>query len=71
MTFQRFADEAFGSRQVTVLAEQELDCIAHAFDGAVELHPATANPDTSFINAPLAGDRTFSPVEAFKQQRRK
>lgn len=43
---------------------------SHALDGAVEIHPATAHPDISFINGPLASDRTFPPVEAFEQQRR-
>jgi|UPI00003A3937 hypothetical protein len=71
MTVQRFADDASAGREVTVFAEEELYRVAYAVDGAVEIHPATAHPDISFINVPLAGDRTFSPVEAFKQQRGK
>src|SRR5690606_4438703 len=68
--FQRFAQEAFRRRQVTVLAEEELDRVAAAIDRAVKIRPPSANPDIGFINVPLASNRTFSPVEAFKQQRR-
>lgn len=59
MTFQRVADKAFGSRQVTLLAEEELDRGAHAIDGGVKIHPATAHSDVSFINVALASDRTL------------
>jgi hypothetical protein len=48
MTVQRFADEAFWQQAATVLAEEELDRVAHAVDGAVEIHPAAAHPDISF-----------------------
>jgi hypothetical protein len=57
-----------GSWQDTLLAEEELDRADHAIDGAVEIHPATAPPDISFINVPLASDRMFPTVEASKQQ---
>jgi hypothetical protein len=49
MTLQRLADEAFGSDQIPVFAEEELDRIAHAVDGAVEIHPAPAHPDISIV----------------------
>lgn len=65
----RLPDKAFGRRQVTLLAEEKLDRVTHAVDGAVKIHPVTGHPDISFINVPLAGDRTFSPVEVLKQQR--
>lgn len=40
MTVQRFADEALGSRQVAVFAE-ELDRVARSVDGAAEIRVPT------------------------------
>ena len=49
MTLQRLAQEAFGRRQITVLAEPELDRVADAVDGAIEIHPLAANLDVGFV----------------------
>ena len=70
MTPQRLAQEAFGRRQITTLAEPELDGIADAVDGAIEIHPAAANLDIGFVDMPPSADGTLAPIEAFQQQGR-
>ena len=62
MTVQRVSDKGFGSRQVALLAREGLYRVARAIDGTLEIHPATAHPDVSFINVPLASDRAFPPA---------
>ena len=70
MTVQRFSHKAFGGRQITVLAEEELDRIAQAVDGAVEIRPATTNLHIGFVDMSFAGHATLAPVKTFEQQRR-
>ena len=53
-----------------MLAEEELDRIANAVDGAVEIRPLASNLDLGFVHMPLAGDATLAPIEALQQQRR-
>ena len=69
MSRKRLAQEAFGRRQVTVFAEEELDRVANTVDGAVEIHPLAANLDVGFIPVPPAGQRSLASVEALEQHR--
>lgn len=61
---QRFAEEALGCRQAAVPAEPELDRVADAVDGAVEIHPLTSDLDVGLIRMPFPGHRPLAPVEA-------
>ena len=69
MARQRFCEEALCRRQVTVLAEPELNGVADSVDGAIEIHPSTADLDVSFVDLPPSAD-TLTPIEAFQQQGR-
>lgn len=53
MALQGFPEEALGSQQVAVLAEPEFDRVADTVDGAVEIHPLTANLDVAFVDMPF------------------
>lgn len=53
-----------------MLAEPEFDRVADTVDGAVEIHPLTANLDVGFVEMPFAGDGTLAAVEALQQPRR-
>lgn len=68
MTLQGLAGEAFGGQKIAMLAEEELNRVADAVDGAVEIHPSAANLLICLIELPLVGDGALSPIEAFKQQ---
>lgn len=70
MTFQCLAKEAFGCWQITVCAEEELDRVAEAVDGAVEIHPLAADFDVGLVHMPLAGNAPLVPVKALQQLRR-
>jgi hypothetical protein len=70
MARQGLAEQALGSLQVTVIAEEELNRVANAVDGAVQIRPATADLDVGFVDMALSGDPTLSTVEALEQQRR-
>lgn len=70
MTLKCSAQEAFGSHQVTVFAEEELHRVTDAVDGAIEIHPLTADLDVGLVQVPLAGDGPLAPVEALQQLRR-
>jgi hypothetical protein len=67
---KRLPQEALGSRQVTVFAEDELDRVADAVDRSIEADPFAANPDVGLIHVPLAGHGALAPVEAIEQLRR-
>ncbi len=45
MTLQRLSEEAFGRRQVALLAEIEFDGVADTVDGAIEIHPLATDLD--------------------------
>ena len=70
MTLKRFAQEAFGSHQVTVFAGAELHRVTGTVDGPVEIHPLTADLDIGLVQVSLAGDASLVPVEALQQLRR-
>ena len=49
MSRKRLAQEAFGRRQVTVFAEEELDRVADAVDGSIEIHPLATDLDVGSL----------------------
>ncbi len=65
MPGQSLADKAFGSFQVSGFAEQELDRIAIAVDGAIQIKPFAFDLYVGLIKVPSSRDRSLSPVEAF------
>ena len=61
MSRKRLAQEAFGRWQVSICAEEELDRVANAIDGAVEIHPPAPDLDVSLCQFTLqSGTRAFS-----------
>lgn len=70
MACQRFCEETLGGRQIPVFTEPELDAVADAVDGAIEVHPSPAHLDVGLVRMPFAGHGALAPVEAFHQQRR-
>ena len=67
MALERLAQEASGSREVAPFAEPELDGIAIAVDGAIQVVPLAADLDVCLINMPFAADGTFAPIEPLKE----
>ena len=70
MTVESLVEEPLCHGEIAVLAEEGLNRIANAVDGAVEIHPLAPNLDVGFVHMPFAGDAAFAPVEALQQQRR-
>ena len=67
MTLQGFPEEALRRCQVAVLAEMELNRIAEAVDGSVQIHPLTPDFDIGLVDMPLASDRTLALMETLQQ----
>lgn len=53
--------------QIAISAEHELDCIAVAIDGTVQIKPPTFDLDISLVQIPFSSDFAFLPIEARKQ----
>ena len=67
MARQCLVNEALGGLQVTVLAEVELDSIAVAIDGAIEILPLAFYLNVGFIQVPFTADLSLPAIEAHKQ----
>jgi hypothetical protein len=61
------AQEALGSREVSPLAEPELDRVAVAVDGTVEIPPLASDPDVGLVDMPSASDSPLAPIEPLQQ----
>jgi hypothetical protein len=48
----RLLEEAYGSRFISILTEQETDCLTLPIDRAVEIAPLTLHFDIGFIDSP-------------------
>ena len=48
----RFPEEAYGGRFISILTQQEIDSIALLIDRAVEIAPLTIHFDIGFIDSP-------------------
>ena len=53
-----FLEEAYGSRLIPILTQQEIDCLSLLIDRAVEIAPLTLHFDIGFIDSPGCADRT-------------
>jgi hypothetical protein len=71
VSLQCLAQEALSGREIAPFAEPELDRIAVAVDGTVQIPPVTTNFDVGLINVPLARDRSLAPIELLQQAWRK
>jgi hypothetical protein len=70
MPLERLAQEPSGSREVAPLAEPELDRIAIAVDGSIEIFPLASDIDVSFVNVLLGSDGSLACIEALQKFRR-
>ena len=52
MTFDRFLEEAYGGRFISILTQQEIDSLALLIDRTVEIAPLTLHFDIGFIDSP-------------------
>ena len=67
VALERLAKEPLGGREVTPFAEPELDRVAVAVDGTVEIHPPAADLDVCLVHMPFAGDGSLATIEALQQ----
>ena len=54
-----------------MFAEEKINRVANAVDGAIQIHPLPATLDVGLIDMPLAGDGAHGPIETLQQQERK
>jgi hypothetical protein len=64
---ERLAQEPLGSSQVALLAEPELDGVAVAIDGTVEVAPLATYLNICLVDMSLGGDGSLSPIEPLQQ----
>jgi hypothetical protein len=61
--------EALSSGEIAPLAEPELDRVAVAINGAVEIFPLASDFDVGLIHVPSPTDSSLAPVELLDQER--
>ena len=52
MTFDRFLEEAYGGRFISILTEQEIYGLTFLIDRAIEIAPSALHFDIGFIDSP-------------------
>src|SRR5215470_6557770 len=52
MIADRLLEEAYGGRLISILTQQEIDCLSLLIDRAVEIAPLTIHFDIGFIDSP-------------------
>jgi hypothetical protein len=67
MLLEGLALKPFDGSQIARLAEPELDRVAVAVDGSVEIRPASSNLDVCFIDIPFSANCTLPEVETVEQ----
>ncbi len=67
MMSQNLAYEAFGSFQVSLFTQQELDRIAIAVDGAIKIKPLAFDSYVGLILVPLSCGLTLFLIEPLQQ----
>ena len=70
MTIERLLEKALYSKQIAMFAEVELDRIAKAVDGAIEIHPLAANFDIGLVYMPLRGHSALTQIKSLQQDGR-
>lgn len=68
---ESLSDEALCRQKIPMFAETELDGVANAVNGAVEIHPLAPDLDVGFVHMPFPGYRPLAQVEALQQCGRK
>lgn len=63
MPFEGLAQEPFGGSQVAALAEPELDGVAVAVDGEVEIRPPPTHLDIRHIHMPFPADGSLAAID--------
>jgi hypothetical protein len=66
MMLEGLAQKLFGGCQIAPLAEPELDRVAVAVNGAIEIPPLASDPDICFIDVPPGSDGSLAGIEAFQ-----
>ena len=56
----------FAADRSRCFAEEELDCIPDAVNGAVEVHPFALDLDIGLVEMPFAGNGALAAIEALK-----
>jgi len=54
MTFDRFLEEAYGGRFISILTQQEIDCLALFIDRAIEIAPLALHYVYAAVSEPGA-----------------
>src|SRR3712207_5458968 len=67
MSLQCLAHEPLRGSQITSFAEPELDRVAVAVNGAIEIPPLASDPDICLINVPPGSDGSLAGIEAFQK----
>jgi hypothetical protein len=52
MIANRFLEEPYGGRLISILTQQEIDCQALLVDRAIEIEPLTLHFDMGFMDSP-------------------
>ena len=70
MALQRLAQKPLGRNEVSSFAEPELDRVAIAVDGSIEISLLASDFDVSLVHVPFPADASFAKIEALEQFRR-
>jgi hypothetical protein len=70
VSLECLAQKPLSGRQITSLAQPELDGVAVAVDGPVQVHPSPADFDVGLIDMPLSSDGSLASMKLLQQQRR-
>jgi hypothetical protein len=52
MLLYRLGEELLGGDDVSMLAEQEVNCESFLIDSAIKICPSSADPDVRFVYSP-------------------
>lgn len=67
MPLEGLSQKSFRRSQIAPLAEPEIDGVAVAIDGTVEIAPLAPYFDICLVNMPLGGDGSLSLIEPLQQ----
>ena len=67
MPLEGLSQKLFGRSQIAPFAEPELNSVAMAVDGTVEIAPLAPYFDICLVDMPLSGDGSLSLIEPLQQ----
>jgi hypothetical protein len=67
MPFECRPQEPLCSSEIAPFPETELNSVAVAINGSVQIHPPPANPDICLVDVPFPTNGALAPIEALKQ----